>query len=78
MSKKTIERTFEEAFQRLSEIVEQLESEKVTLDESLALYEESVELSQFCMKKLTTSQHKLKELKKRSDGVFELIDTNIE
>lgn len=74
MSKKKSDSTFESAFERLSKIVEQLEGEETTLDESLTLYEEGVELSRFCVEKLTTAQKRLKELKKKSDGIFELVE----
>jgi exodeoxyribonuclease VII small subunit len=74
MSKKKSDSTFESEFERLSKIVGQLESEETTLDESLALYEEGVELSRFCVEKLTTAQERLKELKKKSDGIFELVE----
>lgn len=44
--------TFEEAIKRLEEIVNLLEDEKISLDESVELFQEGVQLSQFCSKKL--------------------------
>lgn len=77
MSKKKNEKSFEESFERLSEIVEKLEADETTLDDSLTLYEEALELSQFCVERLTQSQARLKELKKRADGIFEIVDSEI-
>lgn len=74
MSKQKIERTFEEAFKRLSSIVESLESSETSLEVSLKLYEEGIELSKFCAEKIRAAQTRLKELKKKSDEIFELVD----
>ncbi len=40
--------TFEEAFQRLDEVVRKLEQGDLPLEESLALYEEGVSLAAVC------------------------------
>ncbi len=43
---------FEEAIKKLSEINEKLDSEDVSLDESVKLFKEGIELSELCRKKL--------------------------
>ena len=65
---------FEDAMKRLEKIVEELESANLSLDESLKKYEEGVELSQFCTKKLNEAQKKVQVLSKKSSGVLEAAD----
>lgn len=43
---------FEEALERLTEINEKLESEEISLDDSIKLFKEGLELSKLCQKKL--------------------------
>lgn len=59
---KSSEKTFEEALRRLEEIVQQLEGNSASLEESLALYEEGKELVGFCLGKLEVAEQKLKVL----------------
>lgn len=54
---------FEAAFERLSEIVELLETGEAGLEESLELYAEGMKLVQLCGKKLTEAEKKIEELK---------------
>lgn len=56
------EKTYEEAIKRLEEIVEMLEKNEVALDESIALFQEGIELSQFCNKKLENIQTKVAQI----------------
>lgn len=58
------EMTFENAIKRLEEIVNSLEKNDVTLDESIKLFEEGTELTAFCSKKLNDAQQKITELTK--------------
>ncbi|MBQ2795301.1 MAG: exodeoxyribonuclease VII small subunit [Oscillospiraceae bacterium] len=44
--------SFEEALEKLAQINEKLESEDISLDESVKLFKEGFELSRFCQKKL--------------------------
>jgi len=60
--------SFESAIARLEQIVGQLESGKATLDESLKLYEEGVELVRFCNDTLDKAEKKIKVVKNRPDG----------
>jgi exodeoxyribonuclease VII small subunit len=50
---------FEKAFQQLEKIVQQLESENLSLDESLTLFEEGIRLSRFCNQKLEEVEKKI-------------------
>lgn len=59
--------TYEEAIKRLEEIVEQLDSGKLSLDESLKLFEESTKLTAFCNKGLENAKLKITELSKKED-----------
>ena len=54
--------SFEEAFAKLQEISEKIEKENLTLDESIALFEEGVKLSGFCSKILEEAKQKITKL----------------
>lgn len=62
------ELTYEQALDRLSEIVALLEKGDISLDESLTLYEEGTALSSLCYKKLNTAQQKITLLSAQGDG----------
>ena len=61
-------KNFEQAMQRLDEIVQQLEQEELSLDDSLKIFEEGMELSKFCYEKLNQAEQKLKKLVKNEEG----------
>jgi len=63
---------FEKAMERLEQIIDDLESGKLGLDESIKVFEEGVGLSKKCHKKLTEAETKVKQLIKNEDGEFEL------
>lgn len=56
---------FEDAFARLSEIVEQLEAGEAGLEESLDLYAEGMKLAQFCGEKLSEAERKIQKLSEK-------------
>lgn len=56
------ELSFEEAMDRLEEIVNSLESGEFPLEESLKLFEEGVKLVKQCNKKLTSIEGTIKKL----------------
>jgi exodeoxyribonuclease VII small subunit len=62
---------FEEAFQRLEEIVEKLEAGGDNLETNLALFEEGVKLTEVCRTKLEEADQKIKKLVKQTDGNME-------
>lgn len=59
---------FEEALEKLEEIVSGLESGDISLEESLAKYEEGVKLVRLCQKKLNEAKKKIEILVKTKDG----------
>ena len=62
------ELTFEQALKKLEEITNQLESGKLTLDESMKAYETAVKLSDICAKKLTKAELQIKKLDEKDNG----------
>lgn len=64
---------FEEAFKRLSEIVRELESGGLKLEEALRKFEEGVELANWCSKKLSEAELTVKQLAEQK-GKVELLD----
>lgn len=60
--------TFEEAMLKLESSVARLEGGALTLDESLAEFEEAVKLIKFCNDKLCDAEQKVKILIESQDG----------
>lgn len=60
--------TFEEAYARLEEILEKMNSGKISLDDSLKLYEEADKLIGSCNKRLTEAEKKIEMLLKNRSG----------
>ncbi len=60
--------TFESSMQRLDEIVNLLERNQCTLDESIALFEEGLKLSQDLSVQLKSYEDKVARLLKESSG----------
>lgn len=50
---------FEEALKKLAEINEKLESDEISLEESLALYKEGMELTKLCQQKLDEAKQEI-------------------
>lgn len=53
---------FEEAMRRLEEIVDRLESGELSLEESLALFEEGMKLTQHCSSQLEQARLRVRQL----------------
>lgn len=60
-------KNFEEALERLQELVEKLEAGEVSLEESVAAFEEGQKLSVYCQHKLKAAEASLKKLLKNPD-----------
>ncbi|HSX03527.1 MAG TPA: exodeoxyribonuclease VII small subunit, partial [Rhabdochlamydiaceae bacterium] len=60
--------SFEEAYERLEQILEKMNGEQVALEESLKLYEEADQLIASCNQKLTTAEQKIEVLMKNRSG----------
>lgn len=54
--------TYEEAMERLSEIVRLLDGGKLSLDDSVKLFEEGAALAKFCDNSLKAAELKIKQL----------------
>jgi len=68
---KNKEQSFEDSFKRLESILEKLEGEEVTLEETLKLYEDGLSLTKFCYDKLSNAELRIKEITKASKGNLE-------
>lgn len=68
----TKKKTFESSLSRLEEIVQQLETGEIPLEESLKVFEEGEQLIKFCLDKLNSAENKVKKLEKSDDGNFQL------
>ncbi len=64
--------TFEEAMARLEEIVRLMESGKLTLDETTALFEEGVKLTALLKGRLNIARNKVMLLTEDKDGMKEV------
>ena len=53
---------FEEALAKLSEINEKLSAEDVSLEDSVKLFKEGVELTKFCQKKLDEAKKEIEQI----------------
>jgi exodeoxyribonuclease VII small subunit len=60
--------TFEQAFRQLEQVVQQLESEELPLEQSVALFERGMALAQFCEKKLDEAEQKVQKLVQVGNG----------
>ena len=67
MTKKKIK--FEEAMNRLEEIIEDMESGDLSLEESIKNYTEATELTKFCETKLGEFEQKVECLAKKDETV---------
>jgi exodeoxyribonuclease VII small subunit len=61
-SPNTADLTFEEALDRLEDIVESLEDDPPSLDEALDTYEEGVALANDCLSRLDEAEQRVSEL----------------
>ena len=66
--------SFENAFKRLESILEDLSKEKVSLEDSIKLFEEADQLIIECNKRLTTAEKKVETLIKNREGELMLDD----
>lgn len=60
--------TYEEAYTRLEEILENMNGGKLSLEQSLSLFEEADKLIQFCNQKLTLAEQKIEMLVKNREA----------
>lgn len=55
------ETTYEDAFQQLEQVLARLESGDLSLDESLALFEQGAALAAFCARKLDDAELRVRK-----------------
>ncbi len=67
-----VKQSFEKALKRLEEIVSTLENGDVSLEDSIKMFEEGMELARFCSERLNQAEKKLMKLAKKEDGSFQL------
>ena len=60
--------TFENAMKQLENIVRELESGNLSLDDSIKKFEEGIKLSKFCSAKLDETEKRITTLTKEQDG----------
>ena len=63
--------SFEQALQRLEDIVQELESGALNLEHSVALFEEGVELSAFCREVLQRTDARVEVLRRQLNGEWQ-------
>ncbi len=61
-------KNFEKALSDLENIVQRLDENDLSLDESLSLFEEGIKLSRFCSQKLDSVEHKVEILLRDDEG----------
>lgn len=72
--KSQIHFSFEEAYSRLEAILEELNSDELSLEKSLKLYEEADRLIAHCNQKLNNAEQKIQILIKNREGQLVLND----
>ncbi|MDD3268458.1 MAG: exodeoxyribonuclease VII small subunit [Syntrophomonadaceae bacterium] len=65
---------FEDALKKLGDIVDQLESGELELEESIDVFEEGIKLSLYCQQELKKAEGRIRQLVKNLNGEFELQD----
>ena len=68
MNKKN-EKNFESALRRLEQISDLLESEETPLEESIKLFEEGIELKEYCEEKLKSAKVKIDKIVKKNKSL---------
>lgn len=65
------ELTFEESLARLEQIVKELESGNVPLDDLMKLYDEGTALVKFCTKKIESAEQKVRLVQMKNGTLTE-------
>ena len=65
-----MKKTFEESMKELEEIVKNLDSGELTLDKSVELFKEGMELSSYCNKLLDDAEKNISVLIEQTDGTM--------
>ena len=70
---KTEDLTFEDALLQLENIVRELETGRIKLDDAVAAYTQAVNLKKFCEKKLKDAQLKIEKIEIKADDSLSVI-----
>ena len=70
--KESADRKFESALEELEQVVEQLESGELSLEDSLSAFEKGIGLVRFCNHKLNEVEKKIEMLVKDKEGKLQL------
>jgi exodeoxyribonuclease VII small subunit len=62
---------FEKALEQLEQIVQEMESGELTLENALKKFEEGIKLSRYCSQKLEDTEKKITLLMEQSNGSIE-------
>lgn len=68
---------FEDALKKLGDIVDELESGELELEDSIKKFEEGIKLFLLCQQELEKADGKIQRLIKTLDGEIEVLDINI-
>jgi exodeoxyribonuclease VII small subunit len=68
MSQTPAELTFEQAMERLDEIVSSMESERMPLEEMVASYEEGARLLKMCRSRIDSARHRVELITQRANS----------
>ena len=63
---------FEENLKKLEKIIEELHSEKLTLEKSIEKFEDGVKLADTCIKSLDSMKKKIEVISKAKDGKIKI------
>ena len=76
MDTNTLEKlSFEEGYDRLERVIQQLESGELSLEQAVALYEEGVQLARYCGHKLDDAELRVTQLLTSADTETNADDT---
>jgi len=65
------ELTFEAALARLEQVVTEMETGQLALEQSIARFEEGMKLSRFCAAQLDAIERRIEVLVRKADGTVE-------
>jgi len=70
--------SFEDAMERLEELVKELEDGELTLDASLERFEEGIKLYRYCMQKLEEIENKVEVIMNDQNGDLKRLSLDTE
>jgi len=66
------EQSLESALERLEEIVNNMDSDEIELDESIELFQEGMQLTRYCREKISEAEQKVSQLVEDAEGELSL------